>query len=206
VGRSWKSPEISQFIATLAVRLKPATRSILHLGVGDGDLAPMLMDRFRGATLRGIDRDETRLGLIEGRLGFYVGRVDLAFGDLLATPYGSGHDLAVSTSALRHFAPDEKQRIYTRIHQALGEDGLLVFGDRIKLGSARMSQAVRELRAEEMQAAAANGKGPPADYKAPDSRERLNIADTLYALRKAAFRDVECLYCYGDRAVFAAFK
>jgi cyclopropane fatty-acyl-phospholipid synthase-like methyltransferase len=202
--RSWKSAEISAFIATVAGKLKPDARSILDLGVGDGDLAPMLMDRFRGVSLRGIDRDETRLGLVEGRLGFYEGKVELAYGDMLQVPLGSGHDLAASAAALRHIAPAEKHRLYSRVHQALAADGLFLFGDRVKIASPRIVQAVRELRADEM--AAAGASGPPADYRSPDSRERESIADTLYALRKAAFHEVECLYCYGDRAVFAGFK
>lgn len=204
MGRSWRSADIAAFITAVASKLKPETRSILDLGVGDGDLAPLLMDRFRGASLKGIDRDETRLGLIEGRLGFYEGKVELAFGDMLAVPLGGGYDLAVSSAALRHCAPDEKHRLYARVHQALSNEGLFLFGDRVKVSSVRMSQAVRELRAEEMQGL---GKSmPPADFRAPDSKDRETIADTLYVLRKAAFREVECLYCYGDRAVFAGFR
>ena len=207
MGRSWKSTEIAAFITGLVSKLKPEAHSILDLGVGDGDLAPMLMDRFRGARLIGIDRDETRLGLVEGRLAFYEGSVELKLGDIVDLPLGSGYDLAVSAAALRHVGPDDKQRVYNRVHQGLTDGGLFVFGDRVRLTSARISQAVRELRAEEMAALASNGKGhPPADYVSPDSKSRLSIADTLYTLRKAAFHEVECLYCYGDRAVFAGFK
>ena len=207
MGRSWRSAEISAFITAVAVKLRPDVRSILDLGVGDGDLAPMLMDRFRGASLKGIDRDETRLGLVEGRLGFYEGKVELSFGDILGVPFGGGYDLAVSAAALRHLSPEAKHRLYTRVHQALAGEGLFLFGDRVKIGSARMAQGVRELRAEEMLALGGSGKlQPPADFLAPDSRDRETISDTLYALRKAAFHEVECLYCYGDRAVFAGFK
>src|SRR5437667_11854909 len=117
MGRSWKSAEISAFITTVAAKVNPDTRAILDLGVGDGDLAPLLMDRFRGASLRGIDRDETRLGLVEGRLGFYEGRVELAHGDMLQVPFGGGHDIAASAAALRHVAPADKHRLYTRVHQ-----------------------------------------------------------------------------------------
>ena len=202
--RSWKSAEISAFIAAVAGKLRPDARSILDLGVGDGDLAPLLMDRFRGARLRGIDRDETRLGLVEGRLGFYEGKVELAHGDMLSVSFGANHDIAASAAALRHVAPQEKHRLYARVHQALADGGIFLFGDRVKITSPRIAQAVRELRADEM--AAAGASGPPADYRSPDSRERESIADTLYALRKAAFHEVECLYCYGDRAVFAGFK
>jgi cyclopropane fatty-acyl-phospholipid synthase-like methyltransferase len=207
VGRSWKSSEIAAFITALVAKVKPDIRSILDLGVGDGDLAPMLMDRFRGARLVGIDRDETRLGLVEGQLAFYEGKVELKLGDLTDLPLGNGYDLVVSAAALRHVGPDEKQRLYGRAHQALVDGGLFIFGDRTRLASARISQAVRELRAQEMAALASNSKGlPPADFVAPDSRDRLSIADTLYALRKAAFHEVECVFCYGDRAVFAGFK
>lgn len=204
MGRSWKSADIATFITALASKLKPDTRSILDLGVGDGELAPLLMDRFRGAALKGIDRDETRLGLIEGRLGFYEGKVDLSFGDILTVPFGGPYDLVVSSAALRHSPPDEKHRIYARVHQALNEEGLFLFGDRVRIASARLAQGVRELRAEEMQGL---GKSMlPADFRAPDSKDRESIADALYALRKSAFREVECVYCYGDRAVFAGFK
>lgn len=207
MGRSWKSAEIASFITTLAAKQKPEARTILELGVADGDLAPMLMDRFRGSSLVGIDRDAARMGLVEGRLGFYEGKVDLKLGDLLQVPFGQGYDLVVSSAAMRHFSPEEKQKLFARVHHALADEGLWIFGDRMKLSSARFLQTVRELRAEEMQALAAGGRGaPPADYRAPDSKERLTIADTLYALRKAAFHEVECLYCYGDRAVFAGFK
>lgn len=205
MARSWKSAEISAFITTVAGKLKPVAHSILDLGVGDGDLAPLLMDRFRGASLHGIDRDETRLGLVEGRLGFYEGKIELAFGDMLEVPLGANHDIAASAAALRHIAPPDKHRLYRRVHQALAEEGIFLFGDRVKIGSPRIAQAVRELRADEMAVAGAL-PSPPADYRAPDSRERESIADTLYALRKAAFHEVECLYCYGDRAVFAGFK
>src|SRR5439155_27035960 len=105
MGRSWKSAEISAFITTVAAKVNPDARSILDLGVGDGDLAPMLMDRFRGATLKGIDRDETRLGLVEGRLAVHEGNVTLSFGDILAVSFATGHHLAVSSGAPRHVAP-----------------------------------------------------------------------------------------------------
>jgi tRNA (cmo5U34)-methyltransferase len=203
--RSWKSAEISAFIAVIAGKLKAQAHSILDLGVGDGDLAPLLMDRFRGASLRGIDRDETRLGLVEGRLGFYEGRVELAHGDMLQVSFGGGHDIAASAAALRHVAPADKHRLYTRVHQALADGGVFLFGDRVKIASPRIAQAVRELRADEMAVSSA-APGPPVEYRGPDSRERESIADTLYALRKAAFHEVECLFCYGDRAVFAGFK
>src|SRR5439155_25233469 len=110
MGRSWKSAEISAFITTVAAKVNPDTRAILDLGVGDGDLAPMLMDHFRGATLRGIDHDGTRLGLIEGRLAFYEGRVDLISGEIIQTPFGSNFDLVVSTGALRHIDIENKHR------------------------------------------------------------------------------------------------
>src|SRR5438093_10716902 len=107
MGRSWKSAEISAFITTVAAKVNPDTRAILDLGVGDGDLAPLLMDRFRVATLRGIDRDETRLGLVEGRLAFYDGHVTLSYGDILSDPYDSEIDLTASGAALRPLVPDE---------------------------------------------------------------------------------------------------
>src|SRR5207249_3627483 len=112
---------------------------ILDLGIGDGDLAPLLMDHFRGARLRGIDHDGTRLGIAEGRLAFYEGRVELVQGDIGKTPYGNGYDLAVSSAALRHFGIEDKHRIYTRVHQSLADGGLFLFGDRIRLSSARMA-------------------------------------------------------------------
>ena len=42
MGRSWKSADIAAFITALASKLKPDTRSILDLGVGDGELARCL--------------------------------------------------------------------------------------------------------------------------------------------------------------------
>jgi tRNA (cmo5U34)-methyltransferase len=207
MGRSWRSADVSRFIASLSAKLLPSVGSILDLGAGDGDLAPLLMDLFRGARFLGIDHDATRMGLLEGKLAFYVGRVSLVVGDLLATPYGSQHDLAVSTTAMRHVNADEKHRVYTRVHGALADGGVFLFGDRIRLASPRVLQAVRELRAEEMHAlSSASKSAPPADQRTPDAPARETIADTLYALRRAAFRDVECVYCYGDRAVFAGFK
>ena len=207
MGRSWRSRELAVFIANLAVKLRPDAKTILDLGIGDGDLAPLLMDHFRGATLRGIDHDGTRLGIVEGRLAFYVGRVELDQGDIRSAAYGSGFDLVVSSAALRHFGIEDKHRIYTRVHHSLGEGGLFVFGDRLRLSSPRMAKAVREIRAEEMHSlATAAAPGPPVEQRTPDSPERESIADTLYGLRRAAFLEVECLYCYGDRAVFAGFK
>jgi trans-aconitate methyltransferase len=205
--KSWKSAEIAEFIAAVAAKLKPEVHSILDLGAGDGDLAPMLMGRFPGARFHGIDHDPTRLGIVEGKLAFYVGKVDLQLGDILETPLRNGYDLVASAAALRHFGAPDKHKLYLRVHQTLAEGGLFIFGDRVRVSSLRAAQAVRELRAEEMQALAGSSKNQlPTAERRPDSPNRETISDTVYALRRAAFQEVECLYCYGDRAVFAGFK
>lgn len=123
--------------------LPEGTARVLDLGGGTGlELIPFFA-RFPSARVTVIDLSEPMMAQIAGR--DFADRVDCVAGDFFETPFGEGYDAVISSAALHHFAPEDKQPLYAKIFQALKPDGLFVNSDRIANDEAEQAECFRML-------------------------------------------------------------
>jgi tRNA (cmo5U34)-methyltransferase len=122
----------AKFAATkklLTDGLEEGTERILDLGGGTGlELIP-LFERFPEAEVTVIDVSPNMLEALGSRP--FADRVKAVCGDFFETDFGEGWDAVISTSALHHFTPEDKQLLYRRIFDCLKPGGRFLNSDKI---------------------------------------------------------------------------
>ena len=101
---------------------------VLDLGVGTGMELYALTKRFPDVQVTGIDISPNMLEYIRSRP--FADRVKCVVGDFFEVEFGEGYDAVISTSALHHFAPEDKAALYRKVYDCLRPGGWFVNADR----------------------------------------------------------------------------
>ena len=127
----------------LTQALPDGTAKVLDLGAGTGlELIP-LVERFPDVQITAADISSDMLGTLMERP--FADRVTCVIGDFFETDFGSDFDAMISTSALHHFAPEDKLRLYRRVYDALRLGGLFLNADKTAPNPAAQEEDFRQL-------------------------------------------------------------
>ncbi len=127
----------------LTEALPENTEKVLDLGAGTGmELIP-LVERFPNVRITAADISEDMLNALRERP--FAEQVTYLVGDFFDTDFGSDYDAMISTSALHHFAPEDKVRLYRKVYEALRPGGLFVNSDKTAPDPAAQENDFREL-------------------------------------------------------------
>jgi tRNA (cmo5U34)-methyltransferase len=150
---------------------------LVDIGGGSGRLAERVLERFAGARVTVVDQSEPFLALAERRLQRFAPRATFVQCRLQDWP-GSGvspnredrgedrvsekldYDVIVSTSAIHHLAPEEKQALYQRCFAALPPGGMFINGDEYRPADDADYLALFQEWSIHMSAAIADGRIP----------------------------------------------
>lgn len=97
----------------IADSLDKDTKKILDLGAGTGLELIHLFELFPNASVTVVDISENMLSELAKR--DFANQVVTICGDFFEVDFGDNYDAVVSTSALHHFKPEEKQLLYRKI-------------------------------------------------------------------------------------------
>ena len=123
--------------------LPDGTAKVLDLGAGTGlELIP-LVERFPEVRITAADISEDMLGTLRERP--FAGQVTFVTGDFFETDFGNGYDAMISTSALHHFAPEDKIRLYRKVYDTLRPGGLFLNADKTAPDPAAQEDGFRQL-------------------------------------------------------------
>jgi tRNA (cmo5U34)-methyltransferase len=121
------APGQSLLLATILDYLPDNPRRILELGCGTGILTEMILGRFPGAEVTGIDLSQDMLRIASGKHA--LRGVKFIEGDLRdAWPEGP-YDAVVTSLCIHHVSPGERAEVVRRAHDALSPGGRFVCGD-----------------------------------------------------------------------------
>lgn len=128
----------------LTEALPDGTKTVLDLGAGTGmELIPFFA-RFPDARVTAVDLSADMLGTLRAR--DFADRVDCVVGDFFSVALGRDYDAMISTSALHHFTPEDKVRLYKRVYDALKPGGLFINADKTCYTPADSAECFRILR------------------------------------------------------------
>ncbi|MEW6321527.1 MAG: methyltransferase [Acidobacteriota bacterium] len=105
-------------------------RRLLDVGGGPGTYSMALVGRTPGLTATVLDRPgvlEVTREIVEAH-GF-ADRVALLPGDYLATPFGTGYDVALLSGMMHRETPDNVALLLRKTHAALDPGGLAIVSD-----------------------------------------------------------------------------
>lgn len=117
----------------LADALPESACRILDIGAGTGLELFALFSRFPHAEVTAVDICAEMLARLAERP--FADRVSCICGDFFTADLGTGYDAVISTSALHHFAPEDKVQLYRRIFNALRPGGVFLNSDYIAISS-----------------------------------------------------------------------
>ncbi|HEX6962793.1 MAG TPA: class I SAM-dependent methyltransferase, partial [Lacipirellula sp.] len=148
-------------------------------GGGSGRLVERVLEQFPSATAVLVDQSEPFLAVAEGRLTRFGSRVSLAkhrLQDEWAKTIGPV-DAIVSTSAIHHLEPVEKQQLFAQIFAALPSGGVFINGDEHRPESNAAYLALLEQWGRHMESSLAAKAIPPSFGKVIDAWTKRNIAE-----------------------------
>jgi SAM-dependent methyltransferase len=151
---------------------------LVDLGGGSGRLLERILGTFAHATATIIDQSEAFLAIAERRLAPFAGRVAFVVSrlqadwpaQLRATP-----SAIVSTSAIHHLEPAEKQALYQQVAAALPSGGLFLNGDEVRPEDEAEYKAMMERWADFMRAGMASGTIPAGFHPAANGWIERNV-------------------------------
>ena len=123
-----------QLLEMLASRLEQGGW-VADLGGGSGRLGEKILERFPLAKMIVVDQSEPFLAIAERRMTRFQGRgrcVQARLQDDWRTAFPEPPIALVSTSAIHHLEPAEKQSVYQRCFDALAPGGMLLNGDEVR--------------------------------------------------------------------------
>ena len=138
--------EHSSFMETkksLADSLDPKTERILDLGAGTGLELIHVFNRFPNMNVTVVDITENMLEELKKR--DFASHVTTICGDFFEVDFGEDYDAVISTSALHHFTPEEKRKLYQKIYQCLKSNGQFLNCDKISLTQEEQDRQLYEL-------------------------------------------------------------
>ncbi|MGE0194224.1 MAG: trans-aconitate 2-methyltransferase [Methylocystis sp.] len=160
----------------------------VDLGVGTGLLSEMILARFPGAQVEGVDMAPKMLDAARARLAVYGARVRLSVADYAAAPLPAPLDAVVSALSIHHLDDEAKRRLFQRIHDALRPGGVFVNADQ-SLGA---TQDVEDAYQRRWEADVRRSGIADDDFAAAKRRAALDrsatFADQIAWLEAAGFR------------------
>jgi tRNA (cmo5U34)-methyltransferase len=194
---------------------------VVDLGGGSGRLIERVLEEFASATATVVDQSAPFLELARQRLARFDGRSACIVGTLQGdwrSEVGPV-DAVVSTSAIHHLLPEEKQRLFGEIFAALPAGGAFINGDEARPADDGEFRALLEAWRDHMEGAVASGAIPPTfgeivvkwtrrnldEFSAPfqSGNDCLETVETQVGyLRAAGFAEVRVPW---QRELWAAF-
>jgi tRNA (cmo5U34)-methyltransferase len=113
---------------------------VLDLGIGTGNIAQRLLEKYPHAKLVGVDVSSKMLQQSSLKLAPVKTRIKLTQGDLGALPSIGPFDLVYSVLAIHHLSNEDKQVLFKKIYTQLKPRGIFILIDVMKGADDRLTQ------------------------------------------------------------------
>jgi tRNA (cmo5U34)-methyltransferase len=171
-------------------------RRILDLGVGSGNLARVVLERYPEAHLTGVDLSREMLALARDALP--VDRVDLVHRDFRKLDFAdASFDLVVSSISIHHVPDDDKRDLFGNLHRLLRPGGALAYSDQFRGATGEIYARHIERWREESFALGATEDEWRAWMDHQDAHDHhAPLVDQIDWLRAAGFSEIDCPWRY----------
>lgn len=188
-----------------AIDYPGATPRILDIGSGTGLFASFLLEKYPHADFTLIDFSENMLDVARAR---FAGRENFEYiaADYTKHCFNDGFDIIISALSIHHLSALEKEALYAKCFSLLNEGGVFVNADQVLSPYPDLETMFYSRIWAFVQAS-----GLPAS-EIEKARERVKLddpstlADQLFWLKKAGFKEADCIYKYYSFCVMFARK
>ena len=152
---------------------------LVDIGGGSGRLVERVLEEFPQATAVVMDQSEPFLGVAQGRLARFGSRasfVQRRLQDDWAAAVGPV-DAVMSSSAIHHLEPVEKQQLFAKIFATVPSGGVFINGDEHRPASDADYLALLAQWGRHMESSHASGAIPESFGAVIDAWKKRNIAE-----------------------------
>ncbi len=182
--------------------------SILELGCGTGNFSVLLHEAFPDARLRLVDISGESLDVCRSRFPEANDAIEFEEQDFRELTYDNGtFDLVVSSIAIHHLVPDEKQRLFRQCRDWLTDDGIFNFADQCAGATDDLyARHIANWQQLTFQAGSTAEEWEMWMQHQQEHDHHDTLADQLAWLTKAGFTVVDCPWRYLLWSVIQARK
>ena len=180
-------------------------RRFLDIGCGTAQTLQHLLTEYHQASGAGIDSSPEMLTKARTRLAGLP--VQLQQADIREADYGTGYDVVLSVAALNNMNRDYLPEIYSKIHHALGADGIFVHADFIAHENPVINSQLDRLYEAHVRAAINDEAFLQTWFQEyAENFYPATLSRHWAYLEAAGFREIELNWLYQSQAVFSARK
>lgn len=180
--------------------------SILDLGVGTGQTALSLLQKFPNATLDGVDISPKMIEQAKIRLKNFLDRITFSEQDIKDLQIKKTYGACVAVLSIHHLNEKGKPKLFKKIFDNLNENGIFVIGDIIKFDSEKVTKEKEE---EWRNFLIKNLGKKDGQYWFENYQEEdlpSSVSNQLEWLKQSGFKDVKCIWKYMNYTVFFGRK
>jgi tRNA (cmo5U34)-methyltransferase len=184
------------------VKVKGERLEILDLGIGTGQTAKGLLEKYPKSIVTGIDLSPKMLEMAKNRLIKFSNRLKFIEADIIDFEPSQKYDACVAVLSVHHLNQKEKQQLFSRIFNSLNEKGIFVIGDMI-IGDSEKETNQIEVEWEEhliKKLGKKEAENWMKIYRKEDIPDSIN--NQLRWLKDAGFKEVKCSWNKLNCAVF----
>lgn len=180
--------------------------NILDLGVGTGQTALKLLNKYPKAKIDGFDISPRMIEQGKIRLKEYLNRITFIEKNIAQLNLSKKYNACIAVLSIHHLNEKQKSELFKQIYNHLSEQGILAIGDIIKFNS---KQETKEKEKEWKQFLIDNLGKEEGNYWFENYQEEdlpSSVSDQLKWLKEAEFKEVGCVWQYMNYAVLFARK
>lgn len=201
-----KYTEMHNFIVELVDFQKDKKLNILDLGIGTGQTALHLLEKFPNAKLDGLDISPKMIGQAKIRLKNYLNRITFSEQDIKDLIVNKKYDVCIAVLSIHHLDEKQKSALFQKIFDNLKENGIFVIGDIIKFDSEKVTKEKEE---EWRHFLTKKFVEKEVQYWFKNYQEEdlpSSVSDQIKWLKQAGFKEAKCIWEYMNYAVFFGRK
>lgn len=180
---------------------------ILDLGAGTGLFSWHVLQRHTNADFTLIDVADKMLDISKERFASHEGQFSYIKSDYRKLILSSPFDLIISSLSIHHLNDKEKQDLFREICLKLKPGGAFINVDQIKAPSEHFQELYWSIWLSEVRKTGASEKQiKESILRRKDFDKDSTLIDQLEWLKKAGFKQVDCLYKRYFVGVFFAQK
>lgn len=188
------------------VKLDGRELDILDLGVGTGQTARELLEKYPKSKVTGIDLSPKMLEMAKNRLIKFSNRLKFIEADIIDFEPSRKYDACVAVLSVHHLNQKEKQQLFSKIFNSLNKKGIFVIGDMIIGDSEKETNQIEGVWEERL--IKRLGKKEAENWMKLYRKEDIpdSINNQLQWLKEAGFKKVNCNWNKMNCAVFYGRK
>ena len=189
-----------------AVEVKISDPQILDLGIGSGQTATGLLQKFPNAYITGVDFSEKMLAMARFSLVLHLDQAHLIKADIRDYTIAQNYDVCVGVLSIHHLYEEEKTTLFHRVYQYLNKGGVFVIGDIIKFDTDEETKEKEDLWKNFLIKNLGTQEGSYWFDNYLEEDIPSSVSTHLRLLKKAGFSDVTCVWNHLNYAVIKAQK